>query len=124
VPVLQYLWKKVIDGEMCSTLYKGTTKVDQQQLCAGGKKGQDSCNGDSGGPLARPGTGEPDGDGYYTLVGVVSFGTRLCGSGGLPGVYANVAAYLDWIRSVTREGWSPREEARALWWNKPRVTSW
>jgi secreted trypsin-like serine protease len=31
-------------------------------------------------------------------IGLVSFGTNLCGRG-IPGVYTKVAAYLPWIES-------------------------
>jgi len=117
VPVLKYLWKTIVDSEQCSGRYRGITTLGQGQMCAGGQRGKDSCNGDSGGPLARPETGQPGGDGHYTLVGVVSFGTKLCGAGGLPGVYANVAAYRDWIRAVTRADLSPGgDQARARRW--------
>ena len=33
----------------------------------------------------------------WDLIGVVSFGPRLCGTEGVPGVYASVNSYLDWI---------------------------
>ena len=56
--------------------------------------GQDSCNGDSGGPLIavhrRPFT-------KMFLAGIVSFGTSQCGVG-LPGVYTNIHFYMPWIR--------------------------
>ena len=62
------------------------------QLCAGGARGQDSCSGDSGGPLmATPRFGPP-----YHVVGVVSFGVPRCGTGNVPGVYARVSEYLNW----------------------------
>ena len=55
--------------------------------------GQDSCQGDSGGPLIVM-----DGDkGLMYLRGIVSFGTNKCGHG-YPGVYTDIAYYVDWIR--------------------------
>ena len=63
-------------------------------LCAGGVRGEDSCNGDSGGPLLgsqRP--IEP-----LTLIGVVSGGAHRCGRG-TPAVYTRVSNYRDWILS-------------------------
>jgi secreted trypsin-like serine protease len=55
-------------------------------LCAGGLGGQDSCYGDSGGPLTID-----RGAGYTELVGIVSGGGVLCAVSGYPGFYANVA---------------------------------
>ena len=50
------------------------------QLCAGAEEGKDSCGGDSGGPLIkRAEYGTP-----WFQVGVVSFGSTVCGTG-LPG---------------------------------------
>ena len=54
--------------------------------------GKDSCNGDSGGPIAY--REHPD-DPWYQ-VGLVSFGTSKCGEGE-PGVYTKIEGYLDWI---------------------------
>ena len=55
---------------------------------------KDSCSGDSGGPLfARESTNDP-----WTQVGLVSFGTNVCGRG-IPGIYTRVTSYLNWIDS-------------------------
>ena len=57
----------------------------------------DSCGGDSGGPLiVRKSKTSP-----MYLLGVVSFGTRDCGTGS-PGVYTRVESYISWIRSKLR----------------------
>ena len=53
----------------------------------------DSCNGDSGGPLAYK---RGDNDEPWYLIGIVSYGTKKCGIG-KPGVYTKVTNYLDWI---------------------------
>ena len=60
--------------------------------------GVDSCGGDSGGPMvyrAIP-------DNPYYQVGIVSYGTRICGQG-VPGVYTRVTSFLDWIESKLKE---------------------
>lgn len=58
------------------------------QLCAGTAIGIDSCRGDSGGPLVEMDTG--------ILIGIVS-GGKGCGLEKTPGIYVDVAHYLDWI---------------------------
>lgn len=69
-------------------------KIDSTQLCAGGKKGRDSCNADSGGPLVwRAFSDDP-----WYQVGIVSFGAR-CGEKDVAGVYTNVTAFIPWIQS-------------------------
>lgn len=47
--------------------------------------------GDSGGPLMMP-----KGKQYY-LIGIVSFGPRVCGARGIPGVYTKVSSFVRWI---------------------------
>ena len=68
----------------------------ESKLCAGGEKGKDSCNGDSGGPMmCRFSDGEK-----FKLCGIVSYGTKYCGVGA-PAVYTNVAKFVDWISKNT-----------------------
>ena len=33
----------------------------------------------------------------YTLVGIVSFGAKRCGEGGIPSINTRVSEYLNWI---------------------------
>merc|ERR1719323_2463965 len=63
-------------------------------ICAG-EYGKDSCQGDSGGPMVCY---NADGSGY--LGGIVSWGI---GCGGLyhPGVYTEVAYFVDWVEAHT-----------------------
>ena len=39
----------------------------------------------------------------WDLIGVVSFGPRLCGTEGVPGVYARVNSYLGWILDTVQD---------------------
>ena len=39
----------------------------------------------------------------WDLIGVVSFGPRLCGTEGVPGVYARVNSYLHWLLDTIEE---------------------
>ncbi|XP_035784313.1 trypsin-1-like [Anopheles albimanus] len=77
----------IIATSMCNApdSYGGT--VGYGMLCAGNwTGGKDACQGDSGGPLVCD----------RVLVGVVSHGIE-CARPRLPGVYADVATYRDWI---------------------------
>jgi len=58
---------------------------------------QDSCVGDSGSGLMRSLPDRQRTIDRWDLIGVVSFGPRLCGTEGVPGVYTRVNSYLDWI---------------------------
>ncbi|XP_066970059.1 clotting factor G beta subunit-like [Macrobrachium rosenbergii] len=66
-------------------------------ICAG-QLGKDACEGDSGGPLTYH-----DEEGREILIGVVSTGLPCGDNPLLPGIYVNVAKYVDWINSVIYE---------------------
>lgn len=70
-------------------------KITDNQLCAGGEEGKDSCQNDSGGPLMAK-----RGQSWY-LIGIVSFG-HSCGVEGWPGVYTNVQYFNQWIRDTIK----------------------
>ncbi|XP_072929943.1 CLIP domain-containing serine protease HP8-like [Epargyreus clarus] len=70
-------------------------------ICAGGRAGQDTCRGDSGGPLLRV-VSENYNFNWY-LFGVTSYGVRKCGSTGKPGIYTRVTAFMDWIVQTLEE---------------------
>ncbi len=80
----------VVDHNTCNQAYDDD--IDQDSMvCAGSPSGdRDSCYGDSGGPLFVQRNAE------FVQAGVVSFG-EACGLAGVPGVYARVASYYDWI---------------------------
>ncbi|XP_023950487.2 phenoloxidase-activating enzyme [Bicyclus anynana] len=69
-------------------------KNPDTQICAGGIKGQDSCPGDSGGPLMY------EYDKKFYVVGVISYGHRKCGTEGEPAVHTNVYEYMTWIKKT------------------------
>nr|XP_041632818.1 serine protease grass-like [Drosophila kikkawai] len=68
-------------------------QVREHQICAGSATG-DTCEGDSGGPLAFH-----DGE-RYIQVGIVSYGLKLCNASG---IYTDVTRYKDWIVTNTRK---------------------
>lgn len=64
-------------------------------VCAGGEPGQDTCQGDGGGPLVC----QLPNESTYVQVGIVSWGIG-CGTNNTPGVYTNVARFRNWIDST------------------------
>lgn len=62
-------------------------------VCAGGKRGIDTCQGDGGSPLVCPISNHPE---RYHQIGIVAWGIG-CGENGIPGVYVNVALFRNWI---------------------------
>ena len=86
----------VVGQDECDAVWKLTNGVQDGQLCAGGGNA-DSCNGDSGGPFVIRAEGQTDTPSPWIVTGVVSFGSKYCGSG-KPGVYTRVGHYVDWIR--------------------------
>jgi len=78
--------------------------LKEDMMCAFGDGVRDSCSGDSGGPLFygvednRGFRGDNDGDGDVLQVGIVSWGVG-CADDKIPGVYARVSHYYDWIRT-------------------------
>ncbi|XP_022909704.1 CLIP domain-containing serine protease HP8 [Onthophagus taurus] len=92
---------RVQSNEQCSPIYRAARiSISEGQLCAGGAKGQDSCRGDSGGPLMGGLSNGPVINTY--VLGVVSFGPTPCGMEGWPGVYTRVSKYVDWIKQKLR----------------------
>jgi len=77
----------VVSDEHCAIAYPDELLADQQ-VCAGDlvDGGEDSCYGDSGGPLLVP-----DADGWVQ-IGIVSTG-RGCARRAFPGIYTEVTAH-------------------------------
>jgi len=90
--ILQYLDVPAISKCKQYDAFRNYDLKSTLQLCAGGEDGEDSCSGDSGGPLIQQANnGTP-----WFLAGIVSFGTAKCGTG-TPGIYTRVSAYIPWI---------------------------
>lgn len=119
---LQWLRLPITDTKTCADTYakfsansRSPIIISEKQLCVQGRTNEDACQGkvfvssphhadefmfilvhfagDSGGPLMH----DFKGTGRYTLVGLVSFGPKMCGVSSFPGVYTRVARYIDWI---------------------------
>ncbi|XP_053946957.1 serine protease easter-like isoform X2 [Anastrepha ludens] len=92
----------VVPLKDCRNVYRPQgILLKDTQMCAGGKRGVDSCRGDSGGPLIGLGT-TSKGHTYFFLIGIVSFGPATCGMEGWPGVYTRVSNFVDWIQATIR----------------------
>ncbi|XP_076348415.1 venom protease-like [Tachypleus tridentatus] len=91
---LQKVEVPVMDVTQCQNWYHEAGKLvtlQNGQMCAGFKNGgQDSCKGDSGGPLLVK-----EGD-KFVIIGVVSAGIG-CAKPLLPGLYTQVTSYIVWI---------------------------
>ena len=82
------------DHDACTKIFRPQKLVlSDNQICAGGKRAQDSCPGDSGSPLMYLDMKNAK----WILSGIVSLGLRECGTEGVPGVYTNVRQYMNWI---------------------------
>ncbi|XP_007530404.2 transmembrane protease serine 11B-like [Erinaceus europaeus] len=94
--ILQEAYIKIIDNKICNGPQALSKLVTDNMLCAGFMTGgADSCQKDSGGPLAYSNSRN-----IWYLVGIVSWGSG-CGEKNKPGVYTRVTAYRDWITSKT-----------------------
>jgi trypsin len=69
----------------------GMKPLDESMVCAGGVEGEDTCNGDSGGPLFME-TSRGD-----AVIGIVSWGNG-CARKDQPGVYARISTVVGWIK--------------------------
>ncbi|XP_030645323.1 plasma kallikrein [Chanos chanos] len=95
--VLQAAEVPLMSPESCAALKFGEDsnyKVLDTNVCAGYPQGGiDTCDGDSGGPLAC------SIEYRWYLTGITSWG-QGCGLANKPGVYTRVSRYLDWIRNT------------------------
>ncbi|XP_062542103.1 collagenase-like [Armigeres subalbatus] len=89
---LQYAPLKVISNNECSKTYSPLV-IKKTTLCAKGEHKESPCNGDSGGPLVL--------EGSNVQVGVVSFGHAVGCEQGLPGAFARLTSFVDWVKQKT-----------------------
>lgn len=82
----------------CKAAWNEQARIGLDQICAGRiSGGEDTCVGDSGGPLAMM-----DGaTGLPIQVGIVNWGNGICGAARGYGVYARLSAYDEWIAEKT-----------------------
>jgi len=77
--------------------YEGKNSIITKNMMCNYSYSKDSCQGDSGGPVVWKSP-----EGYWNLVGVVSWGIG-CAEIGNPGVNTRVTEYLQWIKDNTGE---------------------
>ncbi|CAH4000127.1 unnamed protein product [Pieris brassicae] len=89
---LQYLYVNTLTGEECNKYFKGRSSVtiNSSQMCTLNKKGEGTCQGDSGGSLVCNGTS----------AGIVSFNWPCANN--FPDTYANTYKYNSWIEENTK----------------------
>merc|ERR1711935_530237 len=93
--ILQYVNVPLMTSADCKKTGYGSAAILPSMVCAGyAAGGKDSCQGDSGGPLVVPKSSSDD---TAIIYGVVSWGAG-CASPNLPGVYARVTKFIDWIK--------------------------
>lgn len=100
--ILQNTQVPIISNEECKEKYLNlhddryrAGQFGDRVICAGFTDGgQDSCGGDSGGPIMFPHNRNRT---YrYFQIGIVSFG-HACAHPNIPAIYTNVLKFTDWI---------------------------
>ncbi|XP_075711039.1 granzyme A-like [Rhinoderma darwinii] len=83
----------ILNREKCQTIWKNRADITKNLICTTvGPKGQDTCIGDSGGPLICNGV----------FRGVTSFGENVCGKPNDASIFTRLTReYVSWINSTT-----------------------
>ncbi|HGF7190205.1 TPA: trypsin-like serine protease [Vibrio cholerae] len=93
--VLQQVEVDLIDQAVCQTaMGEGISSMENSANFCAGRNNQDSCRGDSGGPIIVTSTG--------AQLGIVSWGGPVCALNNTYGVYTNVSYFADWIAQKNR----------------------
>jgi secreted trypsin-like serine protease len=112
-PVLLSVDVPIVDNQVCDALYDESPfppdDITPAMICAGDlvDGGEDSCVGDSGGPLLAIEGGD------QLLAGLVSFGNG-CAKAEFPGVYARASSVAGWIERCIADQASCAEPGDAL----------
>ncbi|ENM5813729.1 trypsin-like serine protease [Vibrio mimicus] len=97
--VLQKVDVNLQDQSTCYTAMRGLNpsgisfNPNSTNFCAGTANNEDSCRGDSGGPIIVADTG--------VQLGIVSWGSAVCATSGTYGVYTNISHFTNWITQKT-----------------------
>ncbi|KAI4468364.1 hypothetical protein MML48_2g00007396 [Holotrichia oblita] len=94
--MLMFVKVPILEANRCLQSFNVELNINAStQMCAGGEANQDSCGGDSGGPLmfVEAYKGPP----RYYAMGLVSFGIKHCGKKDKPAIYTRVAGFVKWI---------------------------
>jgi secreted trypsin-like serine protease len=84
----------IVSAVSCRNFW-GVRTISDNMICAGDSADEDTCRGDSGGPLlVRPTSARG-----FVQVGITSFGTSSCGLG-VPAVFTRVSRFSNWIGGV------------------------
>lgn len=89
---------QLFDNQKCIESYPKELRLPNgivdTQVCAGDLSGKnDTCYGDSGGPLLVT---DRSNNCFFHIIGITSFG-RACGLKDTPAIYTRVSKYIDWI---------------------------
>ncbi|XP_076820708.1 chymotrypsin-like elastase family member 2A [Clavelina lepadiformis] len=95
--VLKQLRVEVVANNVCKFAY--FYPLTQMILCAGGVRNEDTCSGDSGGPLLCKSRDTQK----WEIQGVISFGSSVCGKANAPTLFMQVSYFLPWIELIMHD---------------------